>query len=191
MDFNDSLDQLNIQLGDTGDTTFTPEEKTRALTKAWNDSYVVEEVWDTSLTFSQTTYRYAVPAALTTVKDIYINPSNSTADEPEKIASDFYEIVDGYIQFKNGAQNTIPQGWSLYLRGNYKLTISDTITNVNLQEYVIALAGYETLTLLGYKKANLFLKNDTSMAELIGLRREFKNDIREYRQKLPKSYEVA
>lgn len=191
MNFEEITDALNIQLGDTDDTTFTPEEKERALTKAWNDPYVVTTVWDTTLTFNQNAYQYEIPDTLTTVKDIYINPSNAASDEPEKISADLWEVIEGNIQFKNAAFRTIPHGWTLYLKGHYKLTTEDDLETVNLQEYVIALAGVETLNLLGYKKANLFLKNDTSMAELIALRREFRNDVREYRQMLPKQYETA
>lgn len=186
-----TLSTLNIALGDTSNVTFTTEEKQRALTKAWNNSYVVTVQWDSSLTFDTSTYQYTVPSGLTTIKDIYISASNSTSDFPEKISNDLWEVVENKIQFKPQANNIIPDGYTLYLKGNYKVTVDDTLDTVNLQEYVIALAGYETLTLLGYKKANLFLKNDTSMAELIALRREFKQDVIELRQKLAREFESA
>lgn len=50
MDYSDTYDELNITLGDNDDVTFTPEEKARALKKAWNDPYVVKVVWDSTLT---------------------------------------------------------------------------------------------------------------------------------------------
>lgn len=189
MTFAESIAQMNIELGDTGNVTFTIEEKQRAMTKAWNDSHTVRTIWDDSLTFSTTTSVYTVPNSLTTVKDIYISRSNSSADEPEKIASNLWEVIEGEIHFKQGANNIIPDGYTLYLKGNYKLTTSDNITETNLQEYVIALGGWETLRLLGFKKANLFLKNDTSMSELIALKRDFKQDVLEIRARLPREYE--
>lgn len=190
MDFSDTLDQLNITLGDSSNVTFAIEEKQRALQKAWNDSHVVDLSWDTSLIFDTQTYRYTVPTTLTTVKDIYISPSNSTSDEPEKIDSRLWEVVDGTIQFKNSANNVIPDGYRLYVKGNKKLDYNtDTITATNLQEYVIALGGYNTLAQLGYKKANLFLKNDTSMGELVTLKRDLKQDVTELKAKLPRSFE--
>lgn len=189
MDFDDSLDALNIQLGDTGDVTFTSDEKTRALTKAWNDSYVTKTVWDTTLTMLSGTYQYDIPDGLTTVKDIYISVSNSTSDNPEPIASDLWEVVDGNIQFSPKA-TFIPVNYTLYLKGNYKLDPEiDTLDTVNLQEYVLAMAGSNTITLLKYKKANLFLKNDTSVSELVALGREFQREAKEYRLYLQKDYE--
>jgi hypothetical protein len=192
MDFADTEDELNITLGDSGSVTFTPEEKQRALQKAWKDPYVVKTVWDISLTYDSQTYQYAVPTGVTTVKDIYLSPSNTAYDPPEKIASDLWEVVDGYIQFKSLASSIIPQGNTLYIKGNYKYDYAtDTITDNNTQEYVIALAGYNTLTLLGFKKANLFLKNDTTMGELVALRRELKQDVVEARGKLAREFEAA
>lgn len=189
MDYNETLDELNATLDDTEDVTFTPEQKQRALTKAWNDSHVVKTVWDTTLTFDQNTYQYTVPTALTTVKDIYISTSNTTMDFPEPIDSDMWEVIDGNIQFVGA--NIIPQGWTLYCKGNKKITVDDTLDTTNLQEYVIALAGYNCLTALSYKKVNLFLKNDTTLSELIGLRRELGAEVKELRAKLQKDYEMA
>lgn len=190
MDYDASLDALNIKLGDSDDFTFTPEEKQRALTKAWNDSYVVRTVWDTSLTFDQTVYQYTLPATVTTVKDIYLSASNTSADMPDPIDSDMWEVVVGKIQFSQYAGRLIPNGYTLYIKGNYKLDPdTDTLDTVNLQEYVLNVAGIETLNLLGFKRANRFLKNDTSMAELIGLKREFERDLEKNKQMLAKEYE--
>lgn len=187
--FAAALTTLDTILNDTSNTTFTTVQKSRAMTKAWNDSYVVNPVWDTSLTYTQGTYRYVLPATLTTVQDIYLSPTGATQPMPEPISNSLWEVVNGFIQFNQQADNTIPSTYTLYLKGNYKVTVSDSITPVNLQEYVLALAGVETLRLLSFMKANLFVKNDVTMAELIGLKREFQNDVKEYRQNLPKLYE--
>ena len=182
MTFDETLDELNTTIGDTGDITFTPEDKVRALTKAWKDGYVVKTVWDSTLTFSVGTYQYAKPIAITTVKDIYISTSNNTAtDPPTKIDKSLWEVVDGNIHFREAAYGLIPTGTTLYVKGNYKLTTDDTLPTSELEEYVIALAGYNTLTVLTFKKANLFLKNDTSLSELIALRRELRQEVLEYR----------
>lgn len=193
MDFNDTLDELNITLGDTDNVTFTPEEKQRALRKAWNDAYVVTPVRNTALTFTLGTYNQALPSGITTVTGISLSPSNTlTADFPYSVSGDLYSVIGGTIYWKNAANSVIPTGYTLYVNGNYKLDPdTDTITDVNMQEYVIALAGYNSLTLLGHKKANLFLKNDTTMAELITLRRELKQEVLELRGKLARAYEGA
>jgi hypothetical protein len=191
MDITSALSTLDTVLGDSGDTTFTSTEKTRALTKAWNDPYVVTNVWDTSLTYTQGTYQYTLPAALNTLQDIYISPQGSTQPFPSPINSDMWELVNGKIQFRQRADYLIPNGYTLYLKGHYKLLTTDSIADTNLQEYVLALAGFNTLTMLGHKKANLFVKNDTTMSELIGLRRELLAEVKEYRTRLPKEYESA
>lgn len=193
MDYTETLEQMNITLGDSDNVTFTPEEKARALQKAWKDSYTVKRVWDESLTFTQGTYQYQIPTGMTTVTDIYLSPSNNTTtDFPDPISQDLWEVVDGNIQFKNLANSIIPSGWTLYLKGNYKYDWnSDTLPTDALQEYVIALGAWNTLTLLTYKKANLFLKNDTTMAELISLKNSLKQEVLELRGKLQRSFEGA
>ena len=191
MTYAQSLTTLNTILGDTGDVTFTPEEKQRAMTRAWKDPYVVSTVWDSSLTFTDTDYNYTLPATLTTLKDIYLSTSNSTSDFPEPISSDLWEVVGGIIQFLPQANAIIPTNYTLYLKGNYKLTTANTIDNAGLEEYVLSLAGVNTLTLLGFKKANLFLKNDLTMGELIALKRDLQQDVREGRLRLAKEYEGA
>lgn len=192
MDFDQAKDELNITLGDSEDVTFTPEEKIRALTKAWKDSYVIKVVWDSTLTFDSSVYRYAIPPGVDTVKGIYISASNSSSDNPEPIDAGLWSVIDGYIHFTPTAGRTIPTGYTLYIKGGKKLDPdTDTLDTDGLQEYVIALAGYNTLGMLGYKKANLFLKNDTSMGELITLKRDLKDDVREARSKLLREFEAV
>ena len=191
MTFEDTKDELNIVLGDTGDITFTPEEKTRALTRAWNDQYVVNTVIDSTTTYSASTFVYALPIALTTIKDVLVKRTAGSESYPEPIDSDLWEVVDGELRLSPKANQVLLDGTTLYLKGNYKLTVDGTIDSVNLQEYIISLAGVNTLTLLGFKKANLFLKNDTTMGELITLRRELQRDVTEGRQRLAKEYESA
>jgi hypothetical protein len=191
MDINAALVTLDTILDDNGDVTFTSVEKTRALTKAFNDPFVVNPFWDSSLTYTQGTYQYALPLTLSTLQDIYISPSGSTQPFPSPIDSDMWELVNGNIQFRQRADYLIPNTYVLYLKGYYKLKSTDTITDPNMQEYVLALAGFNTLTMLGHKKANLFVKNDTTMPELIGLRRELLAEVKEYRARLPKAYESA
>lgn len=191
LSYSDAQTTLNTILGDTSDTTFTTSEKQRALTRAWNDSYVVNVVWDTSLTYTTGTYQYTLPATLTTLKDVYLAPTGSSSPFPEPISNSLWELVNGNIQFRQQADNIIPNGYVLYLKGHYKLTTSDSITPVNMQEYVLALAGVYTIGMLMHKKANLFTKNDTSVAELIAIKRDLQTDIDRFRRSLPRDPESA
>lgn len=189
LSYADAQTTLNVILGDSSDTTFSSSEKQRALTRAWNDSFVVNEVWDDSLTYSTGTYQYTLPATLTTVQDIYLSTTGSSNPFPDPIDNSLWELINGKIQFNWKADNIIPDGYTLYVKGHYKLTTSDSISDVNMQEYVLALAGVYTLTMLTHKKANLFTKNDVSMAELIGLRRELNNDVVDLRRRLRRQWE--
>lgn len=190
MDYAQTLEELNITLNDTDSVTFTPEQKERALQKAWNDSYVVETVYDSTTIFATNTWNYPIPTTLTTVKDIFM--PRSSLDAPETISSEAYDVSGGNIRLNAYGRRIFTNGDTLTIKGNKKLDYeSDTLDTPALQEYVIALAGYNTLTLLTFQKANLFLKNDTTMGELITLRRELANEVKEYRSRLEKSYESA
>jgi len=192
MDYQNTYDQMNITLDDTEDVTFSPERKARSMQKAWKDAYVVKKVWDETLTFTQGVFSYAIPVSMTTVTDISLSPSNSNSDAPTYISQDLWEVVDGNIRFKNRANSIIPTGYTLYLQGNYKYDYTaDTLPTDALQEYVIALGAYNTLTMLTYSKVNLFLKNDTTLSELIALKRELKQEVLELRGKLQRSFEGA
>lgn len=193
MDYAQTYDEMNIVLGDTENITFTPEEKARALKKAWNDSYVVSYVTDSSLTFSNGVNSYATPTGFTVVTEIGISPGNSLAsDFVSPIPGNIWETQGSNITFKNNANSILSSNYTLYLKGRYKYSWqTDTLPTPNLQEYVIALGAYNTLGLLGYKKANLFLKNDLTMAELIALKREMKQEVLELRGKLQRVFEGA
>lgn len=191
MTYADTLEELNITLGDTDNVTFTPEEKARALQKAWNDSYVVSYQTGNTLTFATGTRSYALPSGFTTLTEVGISPSNSlSSDFVQWIDSNFWEIQGSNIVFKNNANGVIPGGYTLYIKGKKKLDWNtDTLDTTALQEYVIALAGYNTLTLLSHKKANLFLKNDMTVAELVTLKRDLATDVKELRAKLAGQFE--
>lgn len=190
MVFNDALTDLNTTLGDSANTTFTVAEKTRALTKAFNDTYVTTfDIWDTSLSYTQGTYQYPVPASMTVVQEIYISPNGATEPFPEPIDKTLYEVVGTNIQFRQKADWIIPSNYTLYIKGRKKLDTTATISDMIQYEYILALAGYNTLTLLSHKKANLFVKNDTTMSELIALRRELLAEVKEFRARLQKQAE--
>ena len=191
LDFATAGTMLNTILGDSNDTTFSSSEKQRALTEAWNDTYVTNEVWDTSLTYTSGTYRYAKPAGITALADIYLSVRGDSNPAPDPIDSSLWELVNGYVQFSSKADRAIPGGFTLYLKGRYKLTTADSITDANVQEYVLALAGAKTLKLLLHKKVNLFTKNDVSVGELLNTKREFERDVISWRQQLPRAWESA
>jgi len=189
-DFTDLQTKLNTRLHDSDNFTFSVAEKTELLTEAFNDDYVLTPVWDESLTFSTGTFSYTLPVTLTVIKDIFIKPDNNQ-DEPEKIAANLWEVVNGVLKFKNGASTVIPDGYTLYLKGNLKYTIDSTVAETNVQEYILNLAQLNALNTLGVIKAMSFLKNDTSMAEIVTIKRELERKVQQYRARLPTAWEVA
>lgn len=184
------LTELNIRIGDSDNFTFTPEEKNSALTEAFNDDYAQTDKWSTSLTFTAGTYQYAKPSGVDVIYDIYIKPDNSS-EEPEKIASELWEVVGSNLQFKNSASNVIPTGYTLYLRGKTKYGSGDNVTEVNVQEYLLNLAQLRLYKIMLAKKTMRFLKNDTSVSEIVTVKRDLEQDVAKYRQRLPKQYQVA
>ena len=193
MNYTESLAEVNLTLNDSDDTTFTPEQKARAVKKAWNDSYVVSDVTDNSLVFVTGTRSYAKPSGFTTVTGIGISASNNlAADFVSPVGTDLWTVQGSNIVFKNNANSVIPTGYVLYITGRKKLDWNtDTLDTTSLQEYVIALGSLNSLTLLSYTKVNLFLKNDTSLGEIIALKRELEQDVTRLRAKLASDFETA
>lgn len=189
MDFDDLKEELNIRLDDTDGFTFTTEEKTSILTEAINDESVVKEVWNSSLTFNHGTYQYAKPSGVDVVTDIYIKRDNNL-EEPEPIASSLWEVVGSNIHFKPGAQ-VIPDGYTLFVKGKTKYDVNDTIAEVNIQEYVLNLAQLNALNKLGLKRTLKFLKNDTTVSEIVTIKRELERKVAAYKARLPRSFEAA
>lgn len=187
MDFSASKTQLNTLLSNTTGFTFSTDEVTQILTDAWNDKYAVNPiVWDSSLVFSVNTYQYAIPLSLTTVSGVYIK--RSSTDFPEQVDDSIWEVVDTNIQFNDRALQAITNGFTLYLKGRYKVTTDDTIDDTGLQQYILSLAGYNALRYLLFKKVGLFVKNDTSVAEIIAARRELYADMIHWRQQLTQEF---
>ncbi len=191
MNFDAFKTELNIRTGDTDNFTFTNEEKTAALTEAFNDESVVGEVWSTPLTFDSSTYQYAKPNGVSSIKDIYIKAANSNDFFPNPISSSVWSVVGSNIQFTQGVHAFVVDGTPLYLKGVYKYTVADTIDNVNTQEYILNIAQLHLYTMLGTKKTFRFLKNDTSVSEIVTMKRELERKVADYKRRLPRSFEGA
>jgi hypothetical protein len=180
MDTSAALTDLNTDLNDGDNFTFTADEKTRAIEKAWRDKFVVEEVYDSSLTYLNTTQQYSLPTGVTNV--IAIGQDFDADGFKTEISADGFLVIDGKLHIKDGYRDVLSHNKTLYLWCWKKLTTSDSISDERLQEYVLLLATYNTLRMLKGKKVNRFLKNDTSMAELLNYSNELWRDIQDYRR---------
>lgn len=187
MDFTTALQNLNIDLGDSDNFTFTPEEKTRALTQAWNDPYNVSVTWDESLSYSSSTYEYTIPASVEYFKGLYYKTSASNFPKP--LDSDAYFVVGNKLYISADYQYVIPQNATLCIKGVKQKITTDSLAN-DRTEYILKLARYNTLSMLGGKKANRFLQNDTSMAEIMNMRQTLERDINNMRRRFTQATEV-
>lgn len=186
MQFADFLNQLNLMLGDVNNFALTIDEKTQNLTNALKDQYVVKQVWDNSLVFSISQYQYPIPATVSVVDDIYLE---RTSDQfPDPIDANLWEQIAGNIQFKTAAQWKIPDQYPIWMRGKYKFTVSDTINDEALQNYILALAGWISLRNLAYTKLLSFVRNNSTINDMLNMRKEMKNDVMEYRAQLATSF---
>ena len=180
MDTAEALTKLNVEIDDGDNFTFTQAEKERAVERAFRDRFVVEEVYDSSLTYDSSTQAYTLPTGMRNV--IGISQDVNADGFDSGFSSEGYQIKAGQIHIDSDYKSTFSNGDTLYIWGWKKLTTSDSISDELLQEYVLKLAIYNPLEQLKLKAANRFLKNDVSITELLNLSRTLKDDVDEYRR---------
>lgn len=189
LDFPTALQQLAILTSQTANFTFNDDELTQALTTAWQDTNVINPVWDETLTYAIGVFQYPIPDSLDTVKEIYIERASD--QYPEKISNHLYEIVAGNIQFHNSVQRFLDNTYVLFLKGGYKLTVDDDLQTDAQINYVLNLAALVLLKQLALKSAFVFLRNDISMSDLIRAKSDLQADVLRYKQALAREFESA
>lgn len=195
--FTQALQALAIITTQTANFTFDGDELNSALTQAWMDSFVVWEAYDTSLTYVQGTWIYPIPTTMRTVEEIYIilpvnaqeaSPLNTT-NYPGPISKDLYEIINGSIYFRDVSQNYFYDSYVLYLKGNYKAQVSDSLPTENLVMYVLWLAADNLMNMLLLKSAFVFLRNDTNIAAIVAAQKVTGTRVLMYKQRLQRSFQ--
>lgn len=156
------LTQLNTRLRDSQNLTFTSDEKTEILTEAINDPFVTYPVRDTSLSTIASTYSYTLPTGIRDVFEVGIDLSGTGVATP--IPRDSYDIVDGVLYFND---TSLPEGKTIVLVGNKKLTYASSDIPTQLCEYVLHLAMVSAFELLKTSLTTRFLKNDMTMTDII------------------------
>lgn len=187
--FDDALTQLKTLTNQEANFTFTDDEMTQALETAWNDAFCSVITWDDSLTFSVGTWQYAVPGTVDVIRELY--RQTTTLDSPERISSDYYEIVDGQIQFMTGIERFLSTGMVIFVKGLTQLTVGDALPTANLVNYVIYSAAEKLLNALIFKHTFVFLRNDTSMADISRALQAIQSQVLRYKQALLREFESA
>jgi len=186
--FDDALTELKTLTSQTTNFTFTDDEMTQALQEAWNNSYVCKKVVDTSTSFQAGTYTYSIPTGMDVVVGIWYQPSST--DPIQQLDRRLYMIQDGNIYFIDDVARWLNDTLTLTIIGRKKLTTTDTLDADNLVNYVISLAAYLLLKRLSYKMTFQFLRNDTSMGDIINARRDMQADVLTYKQALQREFEA-
>lgn len=187
MTYAEAQDELDIDLNDSDNFTFTPEEKQRALTQAWDDPYNVTQVWDETTTYDNSTYQYAKPSGITNIKSVYYKTTSEPF--PVRIDSGSWETVGSNIYITPEARYTIPQSATLIFRGTNPIATTADVAD-DKKEYVLKVARYNLLSMLGGKKVNKFLQNDTTTAEIMAMRQTLEREIAQMRKRFTQAPEV-
>lgn len=187
--YSDALVQLKLLTSQTANFTFTDDELNQSLQSAWNDTYVCDVIWDSSLSYVTGTWQYLIPDGVTTVRDLYFK--RSSTDNPERISPDLYEIVAGNLQFNNQVNLWLSDTYTLYIKGLYKLTTDDELDTADLVNYTINLAAEMLINNLILKRAFVFLRNDTSMGDAVNALRVIQGNVLRYKQALLREFESA
>lgn len=180
---------MKLFTSQTANFTFTDDELNQALQSAWNDAYVVNVVWDSSLVYVAGTWQYAVPATLTTVRGLYYQ--YDTDRNPLPISTDTYEVVDGNIQFRDSIRLILDAGMTIYAKGAYKLKDNDSLTTNAQVNYVINLAAELLLNQLLLKRAFQFLRNDTTTTDIVRTLQAVQGNVLRYKQAILREFEEA
>lgn len=192
MEFADALTALNTKLDDADNFTFSVAQKTDFLTEAWNDEYVVADVFNTDLlTFSSGTQEYDLTDIADTfsVTGIYYEPAgDGTGFEP--LPAGAYEMVTDTLLHISNTFRGLRDGATLAVKGYSKLATDEELPE-RIQDYVLKLAQLLALNGLMMKRLNRFLKNDTTMADILNAKNQLERDVAKYRQKFRRQYEVS
>lgn len=186
--FAQALVQLKLLTSQTANFTFSDDELTQALQEAWNNTYVCKTILDSTTIYMTGTFVYPVPTAMNVPVEIYYKPDSSLPMKP--ISRDLWRLIDGSIYFNADATKYLDSNYTLYIKGRYKIASTDSLTTDNLVNFVLSMAAYLLLKRLSYKMTFQFLRNDTSMGDIINARRDMQADMLTYKQALQRQFEA-
>lgn len=156
--------RLNKKLRDTDNATFTDDEKVEAITAAIEEGLVGVAEFDTSKTFTNGVRLYNLGNNIRAVYEIKLDTAQN--GDFRSLTGDAYEYLVPYLRFRMKYAQSIPTGAVMEIAWFRKLTATDDIPDYAVP-YVLKMAIYNTTQLLGAGKVNRFLRNDTSMGEIL------------------------
>lgn len=160
----DILTRLNIELRDTDNVTFSVLEKTEALTRAIEEEVVAVIEEDASTVLVQGGRTYPLNSQVRNVLGIDIDTGNTGLPIP--LDAEAYTFIAPNLTLASSYINGLPAGSVLYINWLRKLITTDDFPAV-LVPYILNKGIYYTTEELASGKVNRFLRNDTSLAEII------------------------
>jgi hypothetical protein len=156
--------RLSVLIRDPTNSTWSQIEVGEALAEAVdNDQWLLQKRRDTTLTSIAGQSIYPLPSGFVSVDEMAIDFYNDGFGLPIDRTS--WDTDDDNIYFQRRVKN-LPAGHTLIITGLYKLTSTDVIPP-RYQNYVLHLAAISLLEMLTFSKTGKFLKNDTTMAEIM------------------------
>lgn len=156
--------RLKTVIRDVPLTTWTSDEIDEALEQAVeNDHYVAIRTRDDSLVTEANKTSYDLPENFLSLDRLEIDYDESGFNYP--LDRTGWEMDDTTIYLTRGLKG-LPAGKTLVCWGLKKLTSTDLIPP-RYQNYVLHLAAISLLENLMFSKTGKFLKNDTTMSEII------------------------
>jgi hypothetical protein len=159
------LARLDIWLDDADDFAFTDAQKAEGYNSVVNDDpYVYKIVTDTTLTTAANTPTYTPATAYDGILRISIDVNGD--GYPIPVDRSAWDYVDGTIRF-NYLYKGLPASKTIHLKAKKKLDADTDSIPTNLQGYVLHRATANMLGILTSRKTGRFLRNDTTMGEIL------------------------
>lgn len=162
--FLDIKTRLNTELGDSDNATFSDTEKNEALTRAFEDEMVAVIERDTSVVITNSLTDYTLLSSIRAIYEIKVDTDGT--GNYRKLSAEAYDYIQPILELTYGYATALPSGSRLKITQLRKLGVNDDIPSKYVP-YVLNQAIAETVAQLQNKKINRFLRNDTTMAELL------------------------
>lgn len=159
------LARLDIWLDDADNFAFTPAQKAEGYnTVLNNDPLVYKIVVDTTLSTIANTSTYVPATAYDAILQVQIDANGDAFPLPMDRSG--WEYINGQLIF-NYRYRSLIAGKTMYLTAKQKLDADIDSVPVNLQAYVLHRATANMLTILSSRKIGRFLRNGTTLSELL------------------------
>lgn len=179
VDKTELLRRLNVELRDATNITFTVEEKEEMLRKAVSDRlvYSVVEITQT-IASSQRLY----PISDTYTQVLAVGYDSAADGFPVDLPGDAYDFLNNNLVINRRYMGLVA-GRTLHIEVAKKWSITDNIPDY-LADYIVAKAVTYSAQFLTNQRINLFLKNKTTVGELMARINEAKQTVRELKGSL-------